>query len=265
MNIIFNDQELFENLKNNALFSIEFGSKLYGINNEFSDTDLLYIIADQDNSLVWDNHQLQFKEKDIDHIFVSLKTFIRNLLTGDSTVNYEIITTEEFKKSELFSIFENTSFFNNYNLNKSYLGLAKRDIENAIEELTKNNKINYKKISHAYRGLVTAKLNLQHTYSNDFKQDLQSLDIIKKIKNQQISIDVEFLKKIHIEIEAERQKLNQLFQNKKIDRVMDLKKMNELEKRYADFIKNKNYEIAKNNNKKYSHLYFEVLEFGLKY
>ena len=94
MNIHFEDKDLFEQLKRESLVKVKVGSHLYGMETDESDVDYLYIYLKPENmkdSFIWEHHQLQYKEDGVDHNFVDLHTFIRNILTGDSTINFEVL------------------------------------------------------------------------------------------------------------------------------------------------------------------------------
>jgi hypothetical protein len=60
---------------------------------------------------------------------VDIITFIKNLVSGDSTVNYEIIHGEEIKSTDLSFLYDYKNDFSTFNIAKAYLGFAKRDIK----------------------------------------------------------------------------------------------------------------------------------------
>jgi predicted nucleotidyltransferase len=85
MNIHITDIELFEKLSISTIFSIEIGSKMYGLDNDNSDRDILCIYATSDNELnsfYMTHHQIQYKENNTDYIFVNIHNFIRNCLAS---------------------------------------------------------------------------------------------------------------------------------------------------------------------------------------
>jgi len=110
------------------------GSELYELNDEHSDKDyliILYPFYDVINSPFSSHHQFQYKdvENNIDYNFVDIVTFIKNLVSGDSTVNFELLYSEEFQADEnLRFIWRYRNYFHTYNIMKSYLGMADRDI-----------------------------------------------------------------------------------------------------------------------------------------
>lgn len=152
MNIHFTDKNLFENLKNATLAKVRIGSHLYGTNNENSDIDYLYIYATSQNELnsfIWTNHQLQYKEDGIDHNFVSLHSFIRNIINGDSTINFKIVHSDELKGTCLEFLHTVRNSFNTYTMIRSYLGFARRDLKHIGKCNTTAEKL--KKLEHIVR------------------------------------------------------------------------------------------------------------------
>lgn len=136
MNIIISQEEHI-NLLNYVKNEIVFGSKLYGLNNENSDTDIMMIYETPES---WHqqlqfyvvNHQFQYKDREnnIDYIFTSIEQFWRNLINGDSTINTDI-----FLFSDMFD-YDKTlklSLVRTYRIMKAYLGFAKRDFKKIAE------------------------------------------------------------------------------------------------------------------------------------
>lgn len=184
MNIHFKDENLFELLKSKSLLRIRFGSNLYGTMDENSDTDYLYIYRTSEsemNSFLNSQHQLQYKEvlngNSIDHNFVSLHTFIRNLINGDSTVNFEVLFSEDMKNSlYLDFLWEMRYKFINYSIIRSYLGLARRDLKLLSKQRTLKDK--NKAALHAYRGFRFAQCLYEHPFG--FMNELRSVKEFKK-------------------------------------------------------------------------------------
>lgn len=191
MNIHFKDKDLFENLKNATLAKVRVGSHLYGTNNENSDEDFLYIYATSENELksfVWTNHQLQYKEEGVDHNFVSVHTFIRNCINGDSTINFEVIHSDELCGTVLDFLHNVRFAFNTYTIVRSYNGFARRDCKHWTKANTEYEK--RKRFGHIIRGYIYAQFimhkqfNFNHANKlfinqlNDFREI--TLDNIKK-------------------------------------------------------------------------------------
>lgn len=155
MNIHFKDFKLFEKLKSATLVKIKVGSHLYGNNNENSDEDFLYVYAtskEELNSVIQTNHQLQYKEEGIDHNFVSLHSFIKNIINGDSTINFEVIHSNELINTDLQWLHMLKNYFNTYTIKKSYNGLAKRDCKYFGKASTNEEK--KKRLGHIIRGYI---------------------------------------------------------------------------------------------------------------
>lgn len=155
MNIHFEDKELFEELKKESLIKVLVGSRMYGIHHDKSDYDYLYIYPRPKNlshSYLWDNHQLQFNEKGVNHIFTDVNTFVRNILTGDSTINFETLHSDEFKNENSLNVISYLYFnriqFYSFNIMKAYLGFAQRDLTYCTKK-----GINQKRLIHAQRCL----------------------------------------------------------------------------------------------------------------
>lgn len=155
MNIHFKDEGLFKDLKARTIVCAPIGSRFYGDNREDSDYDYLNIYIPDRLELCnpfLNHHQFQYKSvnKDgivVDDIFTSLPQFFKNLTSGDSTINFEVLFTEEFKK-----VFPELSYkqFETYNIAKAYLGFAKRDLKQySSGDMSKER--------HILRGLQTAK------------------------------------------------------------------------------------------------------------
>lgn len=154
MNIHFADKKLKETLDQSTIFEIEVGSGMYGLKTAESDTDILKIYLEgylNLTSITQTHHQLQYN----DYIYTSLGQFVRNIISGDSTINYEVLQHPEFRKQ-----FSNLYFFVNkldpINTIKSYLGMAKRDLK-----ILKYNFSN-KKLYHFIRGLAFAEAILNN-------------------------------------------------------------------------------------------------------
>ena len=173
MNMHFDDKELFETLKENSIVKVQIGSHLYGFQNAESDIDYLYIYPrpkKMQESFLWEHHQLQYKEDGVDHIFTDLHTFVRNILTGDSTINFEVL--HELEDTPLHALFETKHLFYSYNVIKSYLGLARRDLRTSHYEDDKDGEgyYNIKRIHHAIRGYHSALMVSEGEYTNKWRE-----------------------------------------------------------------------------------------------
>lgn len=209
MNIHFTDKELFEKLKQATLAKVRVGSHLYGTNNENSDEDFLYIYATSEaelQSFVWTNHQLQYKEAGIDHNFVSAHTFIRNILNGDSTINFEVVQSDELKDTWLSFLHGLKDAFNTYTMIRSYNGFAKRDCKH-FNKAT-NDYERRKRLGHIIRGYVYADMLMNKTF--DFKKANDRFVILL----DEVEHNMESVNGYAMNLEVQRKELNTRFENK---------------------------------------------------
>lgn len=146
MNIHFTDLNDFEKLKDNTFCTLEFGSRIHGTYTEKSDYDIICLVCSPDKYMfdpIRNTHNLQFKDSYYDYIFIDIVTFFKNMLSGDSVVNFEALVANDF---DLMGLDQWKHEFITYNLIKGYLGMVKRDL--------KYNSI--KRINHAERGIIMA-------------------------------------------------------------------------------------------------------------
>jgi len=159
MNIHITDKELFKGLLASSFVKIEVGSTMYRLGHKGSDLDLLCIYHTSDRELVsmdMSHHQLQYKHEDIDYLFISIHSFLRNCMSGDSTINFEVINSDKLVGTSLEFLYLHRLEFYTYKVLRSYLGLAKRDLKRISIDANTNFGKN-KKVSHAYRGLYSAR------------------------------------------------------------------------------------------------------------
>lgn len=190
MNIHFTDEKIFFKLMSSSLFKIRFGSHIYGLNNEKSDSDIMVIYAEpsiNSQSFFKTHHQFQYKKDGVDYVFLTLQQFISNCLSGDSTINFEVLHTEELNNNNMLSfLYENREMFYNYNICKSYLGFAKRD----YNALKKKGQYTGKKASHFVRGVMTA----HHIIDNKDVSKVyegEEIRMLKFLKNKTTILDEE--------------------------------------------------------------------------
>jgi predicted nucleotidyltransferase len=219
MNIHFTDKILFEKLKQATLVKCKMGSHLYGTNTENSDEDFLHIYATSQNELnsfIYTNHQLQYKENGVDHNFVSLHSFIRNCINGDSTVNFEIIHSNELKNTCLSFLNTNKKIFNTYTIARSFLGFSKRDIKHFSKCSTEYEK--FKKLEHIVRGdiiasnLINCSEYIKDKGDIDFYGIMECLIRFKELHYSENAIDV--LNRWSKFIDNDRKLLNEKLDNK---------------------------------------------------
>lgn len=146
MNIHINKNQFEFILANTKFDEFIIGSRLYGLNDENSDIDILIVYHPFYNQLIDpfnNHHQFQYKdeEKNVDYNLVDAITFIKNLVSGDSTINFEVIFSDEIKYSCLSFLYFLRNEFLTFNIAKAYLGFAKRDVKSFNKRTTYHDKI----------------------------------------------------------------------------------------------------------------------------
>jgi predicted nucleotidyltransferase len=192
MNLKIN-KEQFDIINQFITKKVVFGSYLYGTNNENSDKDYLCFLENRrfDNivSSLGIKHQLQYKDETegIDYVITSQKQFISNLVSGESTINADILL---FGYNDCLSLSQKDTLkiVRSYNVIKAYLGFAKRDIK-LIDKSKKNKKF------HAARSIMTANYlldneipnikHIQSMYYTDF--NINNLISSEKLARQQLN------------------------------------------------------------------------------
>jgi predicted nucleotidyltransferase len=227
MNIHSQDKKFLEKLKEMSFMRVRVGSHLYDMNGKDSDIDYLYLYVkpkELANSFSWEHHQLQFKEDGIDHNFTDLHSFIRNIMTGDSTINFEALHSEEFKNNpKVKFLYENRKWFYSYNIIRSYLGLSRRDLKMCTKVRPKVDGINHKKLYHACRGMRAAEHLMKGAYEN-VVSDMLFSKYLREIKDGKIlKYEArELIKATDNCIGHTREELNKKFEDGLIPRVMSV-------------------------------------------
>lgn len=204
MNIhIHKDQYNFI-INNTISYKFTIGSKLYKLDDKNSDTDYLIIYHPFYNQIIdpfLNQHQFQYKDVDnnIDYNLVDIITFIKNLTSGDSTINYELINGDEIKNTDLKFLFDYKKEFSTYNIAKAYLGFAKRDIRDFYKKKSLKDKLST--VLHVYRSFNIANsiinnyssdINLIYSMLKSFKENIKTYDELglrKLLKNIKPLID----------------------------------------------------------------------------
>jgi len=196
MNIHIN-KELFDFIMaSTKSYKFVIGSKMYGIDDETSGTDYLIIYHPFMNQLLnpFSNiHQLQYKDLDsnIDYNLVDLITFIKNLVSGDSTINYELINNSQLVGTDLEFLYDLKESFKTFNIAKSYLGFAKRDVNHFSRRTTHKDRISgllhierSYKIAEYIMGINNSNLDDIYSYLKEVKRvnlDDTKISFYKKI------------------------------------------------------------------------------------
>lgn len=178
MNIHITDIDLVNRLKESTIFRATIGSHMYGTNDSGSDIDYLHIYTTSENelmSVIKTNNQLQYKEGNVDYLFVSLHTFIGNILNGDSTINFEVVNSKQLIGSELEWLYDIRHYFNTFTIIKSYLGFARRDIRHYNRYFGRDKT---KRLRHIIRGYLYSRHILDNNWDFDeVNSILRSIDI----------------------------------------------------------------------------------------
>ena len=247
MNLHFKDREIFERLTKATLYKCIIGSHMYKINDENSDKDYLYIYVPAINQLhspFMNHHQLQYKEDGVDHIFVNVFTFIKNILNGDSTINLEVICCDDIKNSCLSFLYDNREMFFNYKILKSYDGMSRRDMSQ-IEKQPSDREKN-KKLAHALRGHEFSKMVLNKTLNPIISDELKmKIDVIKNISTYYDRLEV--IKELKEDVENFRIMFNVMFNNKNLGlpTFMDVKSQNIIDKCLISLVNSDIYQSKK--------------------
>ncbi len=264
MNIHIN-KETFELLNKSALISLEVGSSTYGLSDENSDKDFLTIYApfkNERNSFWTSHHQFQYKdlENNIDYNFVSIFTFLRNLINGDSTLNIEFSHSKLLIGTPLEFLYNCRHFFYNFNILRSYNGLAKRDLKHLHKEKTERDK--NKKIIHAYRGNLFANQILNNEF--EVKISDEHLDIIKGFRLLDHNGREAKIIELNNELDEFRLKINKVHNDKQIVKFMDIEYQKFFDSQLFNFVDSDYY---KSKIQEYIDLteVYKANEFGVIY
>lgn len=202
MNIKINKDQAKRIIKYRVSEDIIFGSRLYGTDSEKSDVDIMILYDEKklfpniNLNFLPNIHQFQYDniEKKSQIIFTYSDQFMRNLVSGDSTINADILMFSD--KIKITSPYKSLDVLFSYKIIKSYLGFVKRDLQ-------KPNGKN--KLFHAKRGVYIAECLL--------RKELPDLNTIKSFSTDE-RITIKDLK--YREAQA-RIELNKLLHKKEIN------------------------------------------------
>lgn len=155
MNIKINTAQARFILDGYALRTYTVGSHLYGVQGPASDVDylVLYRSFHETADLHYPNyHQFQWDdtEHNAQYLFSSERQFWKNLYSGDSTINADVVLFAEGAYSEV----QKLNITRTFNIIKAFLGFAKRDLK--LLNKGKN------KLFHINRGLYCAQCLLEN-------------------------------------------------------------------------------------------------------
>lgn len=275
MNIKFSDENLFKNLIESSLVSLPIGSVLYNLQHAESDKDFLHILPSfrqEQESFLNNFHQLQYKkisenssETLEDHIFVSLPTFLKNCIIGESTINFECLHSVALKESVLSFLYEQRKNFYNYCIIRAYLGFCERDIKHYKKRQTDTDKASG--IIHVQRGLLFA----QNIFQDDFELIVNDLidfsgDVRANYK--------EFERFLPIYLESAKdfrqETLNKAYEQGNLVRYMLPENQKILDKSLSEFIatdfyQQKRNQITPENQTKIMEMYYNSFENWVEY
>lgn len=150
-----------------------FGSYLYKLADEHSDTDLMIIyfpFLNQRNNPFINHHTFQYKDElnRIDYVFVDVVTFIKNCCSGDSVTNFELVWSGAFKHTALEALYDWRAEFITYKLIKAYLGNARKDLKYLHKRKTAHDKKRGE--SHILRSLTFAQRLMEGHFDLKFER-----------------------------------------------------------------------------------------------
>lgn len=248
-----------------SFMRVRVGSHMYEADTKDSDIDYLYLYVKPEglmSSFLWEHHQLQYKEDGIDHNFTDIQSFIRNIMTGDSTVNFEVLHSNEFQNNpRVRFLYDNRKWFYSYNIMKSYLGLARRDLKFAKKLKPVVNGFNHKKLYHAARGVRAVQDILSGEYRNvaqeeAFKKYLKETKEGKILKCEADSI----YKFTEAFCDQYRKDINTMLEKDHINRIMNVGRMACLDAWLKGFVQANKKDIDFNCD-----YFYNALEKGIEY
>ena len=170
MNIKINKEEYNYLLKLGTCKTYLIGSKLYRTYDSLSDTNYLIIRNKnyQSDRCYPNYHQFQYDDPhtNTQYILTTERAFFKNLFSGDSTINADIILYyDDILPGKLNAL-------RTYNIIKAFTGFAKRDIkyltDHPIDKIEKESdyKKYHRKMFHATRSLYCAEQLLKSELPN---------------------------------------------------------------------------------------------------
>lgn len=186
-------------LNEHLIESFVVGSHLYGTAKEGSDKDILCIYdigplmtySPQYTEYLPNYHQFQYDdvENNRQYIYTTVEQFHKNLNSGDSTINADVIMFYP-------SVFNALRMCRTYNVIKAFIGFATRDLK---KPEGKN------KLFHAHRGL--------HCAASLMYDRLPAIEEINTLNSNIFPTEV-----LHIWCRELRNKCNKMFDNGELDR-----------------------------------------------
>lgn len=267
------DKDVSSQLEKFTIATMFMGSHAHGTNTEDSDQDIIKIFTESNDECFNQDNGWQYKEENIDTNYQSLRTFIRNVVTGESPADFEALfggwNLTSKQPNQLNEIFELLKQNRSYALIKSYIGYAKKDANFIIKTLSTNQsdevwefKEIKNKTSHLFRGVETAKILMndeKYIFCPQYQFDprhKEAKNLKENLKFSRIGL-IEFAKSQLDSAEEIRKKINSMLDNRKIHRRFDLNKL----KRIDDLFK----QIKQNNIIDYGNLRYQIMEKGITF
>ena len=263
MNIKLKNKVLFDDLYNSSFIRIEVGSSMYGLKHKKSDTDILCIYntsKNELNSVFKSFHQIQLKKNNTDYLFTNIHNFISNSISGESTINFEVINSKKLINSPLNFLYENKKMFINYKVLKAYTGFAKRDIKriniDAKTDFEKNKKVTHilRSILFAEKILNNIELELSENEINLIKNKIWN---ISDFRNREL-----YLKSLSDRNEKLRKQITGLYNNNKLIKYMKIENQKYIDNKIFELLKNTKIKKADNFD---LNIFYDTNENWVKY
>lgn len=268
------DERLRNELEVSVFATGLMGSHCHGLNDEQSDTDYIKLFYDPNyaDTIHWDSYGFQYKTATSDENYQEIRSYIRNLIIGDSPADYEALMYGFVSDSDDWKVIESWLKLNikSYSLMKSYLGYIKKDIKDARKIITSTSKCRalFNKMSHISRGISTV-INLIHDRPYAFGTNTDSFEFkeAKSFKDgtndeyESSAFIADLLKSDEVLVESIRTNINMKLESNLIVRRMHPSKLKELDVLLAQFLSC--YSISYPIN--YGDIRYQVIEKGLTF
>jgi predicted nucleotidyltransferase len=249
------------------------GSHAHGTNTEDSDQDIIKIFTESNDECFNQDNGWQYKHENVDFNYQSLRTFIRNVVTGESPADFEALfggwKLSSRQPNQINEIFELLKQNRSYALIKSYIGYAKKDANFIIKTLSTNQSdkvLDFKEIknktSHLYRGVETAKILMndeKYIFCPGFEHE-ERHKYVRRLKKNVHSSRIELIDFVSQQLnsaEEIRVKINLMLDNKQIQRRFDLDKLKQIDMLFKQF--------KQNNEIDYGNSRYQIMEKGLTF
>jgi hypothetical protein len=107
-----------------VIATFPFGSACYNTLKEGSDRDYLKLVSFKMGDIL-----LQYQEPGKDYVYTDTTAFFNDIISGKSTINFEVLHTPEFHIWYGKSIIDLIPYYYTNRIARAYIGFAKRDLE----------------------------------------------------------------------------------------------------------------------------------------